>query len=326
MSLTPVDPDSPQADNLRHLLNVVSGRARDDAGKMSEPIVKEELAIVEFLTAKNPTKAVAAVSAEAAASGPTRPEGSDENTPVDLLLGLAKTNTGRRAAEEEKRQLLLQQRREREEQRQAQRRLAGGINGAGSLAANPWNYVAPQMPGLDVHQPFGEQNNRRIPRPLQPNEKRDSTGGTSWSPDNPFGFNEGGRDSPSFNTNIIPQQPQQPQFGNNSSGATAQQPINLSPYQDITLPLPSPGDQILAGSGQTDLFQQRTGLEFGSAIGDGFDYSNLGMPQQGMDGFNPFAIAQTGDEGSGSEPGPDDETTFLNYILTKFASSSGENL
>lgn len=297
--LISVDPDSPQADNLRHLLNVVSGRARDDAGKLSEPIVKEELAIVEFLTAKNPSKAVAAISNSD--NGPARAEGSDENTPVDLLLGLAKTNTGRRAAEEEKRQLRLQQRREQEEQRQAQRRMQSqsGINGSAGLSANPWNYVAPQMPGLDVHQPFGEQNNRRMPRPLQPpgGGKRDSTGSSSWSPDNPFGFNDNARNSPSFNnTNILPQQPQQPQFGNNN--ASNQQSINISPYQDMTL-LPSPNDQILAG--QADgLFQQggTTGLEFGAAIGESFDFSNLGLPREGGDvGFNPFAIAQTGDEG-----------------------------
>lgn len=307
---------------------MVSGRARDDAGKMSEPIVKEELAIVEFLTAKNSGKAVAA-AANSSSNGPARAEGSDENTPVDLLLGLAKTNTGRRAAEEEKRQLRLQQRREQEEQRQAQRRMqTSNMNGNGGLSANPWNYVAPQMPGLDVHQPFGEQGNRRLPRPLQPPSGRRDSGGASWSPENPFGFNENTRSSPSFNSNILPQQPQQPQFGNNGNTNNNQQQINLSPYQEMTLPLPSPNDQMMTG--QNDMFQQSgAGLEFGTAIGESFDFSNLGLPRQGTDaGFNPFAIAQTGagDEGSGSEPGPDDETTFLNFILTKFANSSGENL
>lgn len=337
-----LDPDSPQADELRHLLNVVSGRARDEQGRLSEPIVKEELAIVEFLTAKNPTKATpsaanGAAQKQRAANG----EGSDENTPVDLLLGLAKTNSGRRAAEEERRQLRLQQRREMEEQRMAQRRsMSSTSNGNNQMSsASPWGYVAPQMPGLDVHQPFGSQNAsgmRRLPRPLQPpsgtkregsDSGKDSLG--NWSPENPFSF-ENARASPGFNAtgpNIIPSPHGQFQnVSNQNSSAT--QISGLSSYTDMSLPITSPNDQLTTTLQQnTELFGSN-GAEFGTAVGDGFDFTNLGVPGPGnmdMGAFNPFTITQTGnDEGSGSEPGPDDETTFLNFILHKFANNSGE--
>ncbi|WWD20339.1 hypothetical protein CI109_104815 [Kwoniella shandongensis] len=173
-----LDPDSPQADELRQLLNIVSGRAPDAQGRISEPLVKEELAIVEFLTAKSQT------NKSARAPAPNRSDSTaDDQTPVDLLLGLAKTRSGRRAAEEEKRQLRIQAYRELEEQRQATRRNAA----AGNISSSPWGYVAPQMPGLDVQQPFGNNSEKRVPRPLQPPATRRPDGSipdsTNWSPE-----------------------------------------------------------------------------------------------------------------------------------------------
>lgn len=286
---------------------------------MSEPIVKEELAIVEFLTAKNPSKAQV-IAANGGSNGAARPEGSDENTPVDLLLGLAKTNSGRRAAEEEKRQLRLQQAREQEEQRQARRRvIQQGQAVNGQVTPSPWGYVPPQMPGLDVHQPFGAsgpgprrpQQLGGLPRPLQPPGTGKLADGsdieskplanTSWSPENPFGFTD--RSSPGgfANANML-----QPNF----SG----QNINLSPYQEMTMPLPgaglSPSEQLAlqgagsaveGGSGNGNVNQlsfSGRGQEFGSAVVDNFDFSAFGPPQSNMEmAFNPFAIQQTGDEG-----------------------------
>ncbi|OCF33571.1 nuclear protein [Kwoniella heveanensis CBS 569] len=178
-----LDPDSPQADELRQLLNVVSGRAPDAKGRTSEPLVKEELAIVEFLTAKSQSTKPRA-PAPSSGSGPTTANPSDDQTPVDLLLGLAKTRSGKRAAEEEKRQLRLQAYREIEEQRQAARRNSGAQN----ISSSPWGYIAPQMPGLDVQQPFG--NGKRVPRPLQPPPTRREDGSvpdsTNWSPEMAF--------------------------------------------------------------------------------------------------------------------------------------------
>ncbi|BEI80967.1 hypothetical protein CcaverHIS002_0201270 [Cutaneotrichosporon cavernicola] len=319
-----LDPESPQADELRHLLNVVSGRARDEQGSMSEPIVKEELAIVEFLTAKNPSKAQAAV-ANGAQNGAARTEPSDENTPVDLLLGLAKTNSGRRAAEEEKRQLRLQQAREQEEQRQARRRVMQQANGSGA-----WTYTSHSARAVR------RRSSALSPRPLQPPSQREEEKlNTSWSPENPFGFTD--RSSPGF--------------GNpNNMMQGFQGQVNLSPYQEMGI-LPRPREQLaLQGAGSAANANNNnnpnntannnnavesnghslnfgTGQEFGSAV-DNFDFSAFGGPHRGVEmAFNPFAIQQTGDEGSGSEPGgQDDETTFLNFILTKFANSSGETM
>ncbi|OXG15287.1 nuclear protein [Cryptococcus neoformans Tu401-1] len=174
-----LDPDSPQADELRQLLNVVSGRLPDSQNRISEPLVKEELAIVEFLTAKNLGKSSRLPPNRNAESSVGA---GDDQTPVDLLLNLAKTRSGKRAAEEEKRQLRLQAAREKEEQRQAAKRNAG----AGNISSSPWGYVAPPMPGLDVQQPF-DNDGKRVPRPLQPPPTRRADGSipdsTGWSPE-----------------------------------------------------------------------------------------------------------------------------------------------
>jgi hypothetical protein len=45
-----VEPNSARAEELRRLLDVVAGLTPDELGRISEPIVKDELAIVEFLT------------------------------------------------------------------------------------------------------------------------------------------------------------------------------------------------------------------------------------------------------------------------------------
>jgi len=263
-----VDPNSPQADELRNLLNVVSGRATDTQGRTSEPLVKEELAIVEFLTAKaNATKTAQPDTGR-------REQHPDDQTPVDLLLGLAKTRSGKRAAEEEQRQLQVQQRREQEEQKFAAR--------AGTTS--PWGYVAPQMPGLGVQQPFG--NGMKVPRPLQPPPKRPSAT-PEWSNDLIGSI----MCQPSFTP-----QPQSPSSSNRHSNyaATMQQ---VAPYQAMThMPLLSPGQQMFSQPQQMDGMQQ-----FGDATMEGFDFGDLGLgaPQASAENghFNPFALAQTVEEG-----------------------------
>ncbi|KAK4684332.1 hypothetical protein P7C73_g5850, partial [Tremellales sp. Uapishka_1] len=303
LTCQPVDPTSPQADELRHLLNVVSGRARDSEGRLSEPIVKEELAIVEFLTAKT--------------SGAPTPKSShpsnlaDDHTPVDLLLGLAKTSSGRRAAEEEKRQLRLQQRRELDEQLKK--------NGNGATSASPWGYIAPSMPGLDVQQPFGNPNpfatsqpetmQRKVPRPLQPpsSAKRASN---DW-------FDSMVR-QPDFHQNP------EPPITLPSSSTSASQQI----FPDLSI-FPNNTNQINNGFGDPHdqgLNTNQILNQFGNPISEEFDFADLGVDQQNMENvsFNPFALAQTVEEGSGSEGVTDDETAFLNFILTKFANNASE--
>ncbi|CAD6577076.1 MAG: hypothetical protein TREMPRED_001854 [Tremellales sp. Tagirdzhanova-0007] len=294
-----LDPDSPQADELRVLLNIVSGRAPDSQGRVSEPLIKEELAIVEFLTAKS--------SKSKTSQFPTarREQAQDDQTPVGLLLGLAKTRSGKRAAEEEQRQLRLQQSREVEEQRTASSARVGGM-------ISPWGYIAPQMPGLSVQQPFGIDGPRRAPRPLQPPPMK-RTDPSDWSP----GLLDSIMGSPSLHSQrqppaISPDGEQYP--------SSIQQ---ISPYQSMTnMSLASPGQQMLSLPQQYDDNQL-----FGTAGFGGFEFGDLSLPSlhAGVDPsqFNPFALAQTVEEGSGSE-GMDEDTQFLNYILTKIANSQPE--
>ncbi|WVR08046.1 hypothetical protein IAU60_005091 [Kwoniella sp. DSM 27419] len=380
-----LDPESPQADELRQLLNVVSGRAPDSQGKTSEPLVKEELAIVEFLTAKSQSNKPRAA---APASGANV---NDDQTPVDLLLGLAKTRSGRRAAEEEKRQLRLQAYREVEEQRQAARRNSGTQN-----ISSPWGYIAPQMPGLDVQQPFG--NGKRVPRPLQPPVTRRADGSvpdsTNWTPEMAFAFgqqispgsgpgqmqgqsqgqsqpqrpsssqgqNMGGYNRSPTQPLISPNQNQLSQGQSNMQGQDQMQGhtngINVSPYAGLASAMPLPataqppgqlgalgadvnqaqqGQQPFAynpeaGGGFIDGGVASGSQQFGNALLDSFDFSDLGLAGRGDGlglglgsggapaGFNPFAVPQT-EEGSNDSQGDDDQTVFLNYILNKFANA-----
>lgn len=219
-----MDPESPQADELRHLLNVVSGRAPDKQGRVSEPLVKEELAIVEFLTAK----ATASSKSKSGSSRPSDQQG--DQTPVDLLLNLAKTRSGRRAAEEEKRQLRLQQYREVEEQRRATSKQSQG-QGQRDGMASPWGYQAPQMPGLDVQQPFASNGMRKVPRPLAaPSTKRDGSSSNSNNNSNiningdnndpwnlGFNLNGGGLSQPQFSMS----RPSSSNAGNISANSNA---------------------------------------------------------------------------------------------------------
>ncbi|ODN74484.1 hypothetical protein L202_06868 [Cryptococcus amylolentus CBS 6039] len=350
-----LDPDSALADELRQLLNVVSGRLPDSQNRLSEPLVKEELAIVEFLTAKpqNKPSRPPPRSAEAGAGG-------DDQTPVDLLLNLATTRSGKRAAEEEKRQLRLQAAREKEEQSQIAKRNAG----AGQISSSPWGYVAPSMPGLDVQQPFGNGSKQRVPRPLQPPPTRRADGSipdsTDWSPEMALALQNSQRQQTqaSAQAHVAQQQltdglpgfktsPSQNQGGN----------LSLSPYGGFS-DLPSFSNETLGGfDAATGFFQsqlpasnmdqapsagsssslttvpgQQTvdGLgdggipQFGNATFESFDFNDLGLDvRNNGGGFNPFALPQT-EEGNSETSAPDDETMFLTYILNKFANTQPE--
>ncbi|KAK6908865.1 hypothetical protein I203_102870 [Kwoniella mangroviensis CBS 8507] len=310
-----LDPDSPQADELRQLLNVVSGRSPDAQGKISEPLVKEELAIVEFLTAKSQSinKPRISLTSSGAGTGPTSSgtgNKEEDQTPVDLLLGLAKTRSGRRAAEEEKRQLRLQAYREIEEQRQAARRNSGAQN-----ISSPWGYIAPSMPGLDVQQPF-RNDEKRVPRPLQPPTRRSDGSvpdSTNWSPELAFSLTtqsntsnsssigqvKGNRPSSAgqigYHLNNSPtnsmgsqshQQQQQQQNGlispfghlssSSSTGANANGmngiAINTNNEQQFSFP-----EQSSQSQHQQSFNDNNGNNQFGNALLDSFDFSDLGL-------------------------------------------------
>lgn len=266
---------------MRRLLNVVSGRAPDSNGRVSEPLVKEELAIVEFLTAKTN-------------AAPSSSSSVIRETPVDLLLGLAKTRSGRRAAEEERRQLRQQAAREVQEQSASAAALASGSGGQqrGGMSSSPWGYKPPSMPGLDVVQPFDMSGHRRDgPRPLQPPPTKrgpppsgnvNGNGNvpqTNWSPDFNMNHNNNNNNgdmirpssshsyhqqqSPENMFNNSPNQQQQiqsqhPNFNldsltnNNNNGSS--NGYQLSPYQQSLIPINSPQSQQHMTTGSGDPF------------------------------------------------------------------------
>lgn len=309
-----LDPESPQADELRQLLNVVSGRAPDKQGKVSEPLVKEELAIVEFLTAKS------TASGKTKSARPSDQAGGDQ-TPVDLLLNLAKTRSGRRAAEEEKRQLRLQQYREVEEQRRA---ASGGRGNGKDGMASPWGYQAPQMPGLDVQQPFAANGSRKVPRPLAAPSKRNDpkiNDNDPWNLNNFAGL-ESSLSQPNFGNPSS--RPSSAPFGSSSHNNTQQSPhteLNALQFSSASasssfgqLSMPnlqhqpslSPDNMFNigpSGQPQSDLNSAGTGGQmdsmqlFGNALMDQFDFSDLGLGSGVQNNnveasFNPFALAQ----------------------------------
>jgi len=115
----------------------------------------------------------------------------------------------------------------------------------------------------------------------------------------------------------------------------------MSPYNSLSsLPLTSPAaitrddpffspqrEQNMNGAMMMGLPGMQS--QFGNAPMDGFDFSDLGFNSPsgpGFEGqFNPFALAQAADDGSGSESLPeDDQTQFLHYILTRIANGQPE--
>ena len=301
----------------------MSGRAPDKHGKVSEPLVKEELAIVEFLTAK-------ATTGKSKSSRPSDQQG--DQTPVDLLLNLAKTRSGRRAAEEEKRQQRLQQYREAEEQRNASNKGQGQRDGMTS----PWGYQAPQMPGLDVQQPFALNGTRKVPRPLAAHSaKRDINTNTNPSinqNNDPWNLNFGldtGLSQPNFsmprpssaNTSGFSQQMSgdinQIQFPSGSStnsfdqialASFNQQPQQQQQQQQQQLQQQlsnvSPESMFNVGGSDPNSAQTQGQMDsmqlFGNAMMDQFDFSDLGLGAGVQNNtvessFNPFALAQAED-------------------------------
>jgi hypothetical protein len=279
------------------------------------------LAIVEFLTAK-------ATASKSKSSRPSDQQG--DQTPVDLLLNLAKTRSGRRAAEEEKRQQRLQQYREVEEQRRASSRQGQGQRDG---MTSPWGYQAPQMPGLDVQQPFGANGTRKVPRPLAaPSAKRDTNNNTSnnnqgndpWN----LGFNlDSGLSQPNFSMSRpstgsggldgFPQQMQgdinQMQFPSGSSTGSFDQMALVNMHQQHQqqhqqVQQQHQGQSMQSNVSPESMFNtdpnsaqsqgQMDSMQlFGNAMMDQFDFSDLGLGAGVQNNtvessFNPFALAQ----------------------------------
>lgn len=280
------------------------------------------MAIVEFLTAK-------ATTSKSKSSRPSDQQG--DQTPVDLLLNLAKTRSGRRAAEEEKRQQRLQQYREAEEQRRATSKQGQGSRDG---MASPWGYQAPQMPGLDVQQPFALNGQRKVPRPLAaPSAKRDNNVNTNSSNSNQnndpwnLGFNmDGALSQPNFmarpssandSNQSFQQQLQgdinQMQFPSGSSTSSFdqmalatlhqqhQQQQQQHQQQQMQMQDVSPESMFNVSGADPNSAQIQGQMDtmqlFGNAMMDQFDFSDLGLGAGAQNNtvessFNPFALAQ----------------------------------
>lgn len=134
-----LEPNSPRADELRRLLDIVAGLAPDENGRVSEPIVKDELAIVEFLTQK------ASAPHTTQAFTPRRrlsnaSEKRADNASMSFGLPSATITAERR----------------------------------GPASDPAWSFVAPEMAAIDVHQPFAPQPSQSdsFPGPLRPPQNR----------------------------------------------------------------------------------------------------------------------------------------------------------
>lgn len=146
-----LEPNTPRADELRRLLDVVAGLAPDEQGRVSEPIVKDELAIVEFLTQKAKTG-----------------EGDTNNSaPVPPYSHVLPDN--QKAPSHHKRESFG---------------LAAAASNAerrGPASDPAWSFVAPEMATIDVHQPFSSSGSASgqsaVPGPLKPPQSRQQTSG-----------------------------------------------------------------------------------------------------------------------------------------------------
>lgn len=184
--------------------------------------------------------------------------------------------------------------------------------------ASPWGYQAPQMPGLDVQQPFAPNGQRKVPRPLaapgKRNEPKENSSNDPWN----LGFNlESSVTQPNFpsqtsrppsgsfgNQHMNPQQsPIQEMsalqfptgsssgsFGQMSMGGLQPQP-SMSP--DNMFNLGSTNGDPNSATSQMDSMQL-----FGNALMDQFDFSDLGLGNGVQSNnvetsFNPFALAQS---------------------------------
>jgi hypothetical protein len=179
--------------------------------------------------------------------------------------------------------------------------------------ASPWGYQAPQMPGLDVQQPFALNGTRKVPRPLAaPSAKRDNNIDTSNNNNNqnndPWNLNfnlDGGLSQPNFmsrpstadDPNQAFQQLQgdisQMQFPSGSSTSSFdqialatlhqqhQQQQQQHQQQQMQNQNVSPESMFNVSGSDPNSVQSQGQMDtmqlFGNAMMDQFDFSDLGL-------------------------------------------------
>lgn len=174
---TLVDAASPRAEELRRLLDVVAGLAPDDQGRISEPIVKDELAIVEFLTqranntsaqeqALNNSAAIPPYSHVLSARANTAAQRFGQQHKLSSTTDIQKHNHHQSASS-------LPPLRSPQQDRKAATDALDQFSDVPQAAPedSAWSFVAPDLNTIDVHQPFIDSGRglteHRMPGPLR---------------------------------------------------------------------------------------------------------------------------------------------------------------
>ncbi|KAJ9115052.1 hypothetical protein QFC22_005380 [Naganishia vaughanmartiniae] len=173
-----LDAASPRAEELRRLLDVVAGIAPDEQGRISEPIVKDELAIVEFLTQRANNTSVQEQALNNSAPMP----------PYSHVLSARGSSAAQRFGQQQQQPQQVAQEKVQDGDRQLipsdpvmQLSSQGGHDGvqppthySGIQQQIPedsaWSFIAPDLNTIDVHQPFVDNErglDHRMPGPLR---------------------------------------------------------------------------------------------------------------------------------------------------------------
>lgn len=279
-----MEPDSPRAEDLRRLLDVVAGLKPDKHGRISDPIVKDELAIVEFLTQRSEgvDEATGKVSRRKSAS-------SQNQTPAVITRSLS--------IEAASPPNFIESRSNKNSDDPA------------------WSFVAPGMASLDVHPPFLsatdytsdtlEVDHQDIPGPLKAPLSRSQMALVGHEP-----YSHKAATSAPGRVNQMLQPPSDQGIPEGScdpggSSALEYKAREKSRYSGI-----SNLDLSEINDAQTlDAWWQDIGAYFP-------------LNQNTIGGFNPFALAQSGQ----TEEPDSNETAFLNMLLSTIANDSGSGV
>lgn len=267
-----MEPKSQRAEELRRLLDVVAGLAPDELGRVSEPIVKDELAIVEFLTqrANDPDARNEALNN----SAPIPPY--DHLIPSDRQSIASDTSRERRPSD------VMQ------------------ISPRPMASDDPaWSFVAPGMAGIDVHAPFAMGGSHQgssshlTPGPLRPPTGKNRPANINTAPWN---------DDRASDTSHRRQRSSSAMSHDTLQSSFLRPPPHISPHQQAHMALqatPIVPEAVLQN------FDNGSNADFdfdNSTMGNVDAWwndigTNLSMNQNTPGNFNPFALAQFGEGG-----------------------------
>lgn len=258
-----------RAEELRRLLDVVAGLAPDDLGRISEPIVKDELAIVEFLTQR--------------ANDPDSQSDSLNNSapipPYDHVLASGRRTTSFDSSRDQRPTDLTR------------------ISPRSTADDAAWSFVAPGMASIDVHAPFAtgagsersgiSASSRATPGPLRPPPTRNSLAAPAAHNRSPDIHHIRHRSSSAISASQDPLQSTymrpQPLPSPQQSIAGSLQDVHHNPPNAMMNGYDDPMDVGFGYDGNVDAWWNDIG-------------NPLSMNAQNTPGnFNPFALAQFGE-------------------------------